>query len=368
MQSDTRLKNYIDSRGSIFPNNYEEYDVHGGINSESCVFCFVEHDSWAFLYMTKNLPHLPRQLHELNELSTPKPTTVGCCPGCKETIDQHLSWNIPGLQHSKPAEIKEVIHNYILGGILPKNAFLHTKNQSKDEKCIFCKDALVHYLGEEMTIIEVPHDINSPLMGTARCCYECLEGIRELLLTQNPGQSFCPSSWDRCVECVNDYPITDAEFNSRQHKGTYGKHLCSTCIENTFDEKLGDDKFENVDCESCGDEMVYDWTLHANSIGIFGKFICNTCKTSVDIPEEIYKDYHHLSLVRQGPHGDYYAGAKEECEEYRALAVNISNGIVKILDTGDVHIEVANAIYEATFLVLGRLRSYGVQQTLYGDQ
>jgi hypothetical protein len=272
-----RLLAYLNSRGTVIPEDYADYTAYGSYHHQ-CIFC--------------QSPHLKAGVIKGKGHLTPIDVraTAFCCETCQFEID--ATFDIPVSFMTDPRDSEEIaiahdaITTYIEEGLFPPDVHDFCLGGNKSECCVFCGKGFSHkHSGSFLTVPQGP-DQTKYITGSLQICAFCADDY--MYLVQRYGEenlhddSVKSISHDRCTLCKEMYPITIDEYEYRKKNGLLESCYCNQCLEIHW----GKERLQITECASCKTQLIVD-LVTSLTYREWTPIYCSICKVNQKLMIEI---------------------------------------------------------------------------------
>lgn len=202
-----------------------------------------------------------------------------------------------------PPEVLESIESFALDGILPQDADYFSKENAAETKCCFCQRST----GSDPNnykVIDIPQGMYTRIVTFCRICSICQDKIED---RQHSAGVRSPKEYtfDTCIGCGKNYPITEEEFSARNIDKTYGYGHCNSCIVNINPDIANKARICTTTCanKECTNTLITDYVFTPK-----GEIRCEDCSIvrrlesrHIMIDHEVYFRYesgenHHCTI------------------------------------------------------------------------
>jgi hypothetical protein len=286
-----RLLAYLNSHGTIIPEDYADYTAYGSYHNK-CIFC--------------DAPHLKAGvIKSKGEANVDSRATAFCCDDCQFEID--ATFDIPVSFMNDPRDKHEIaiahdaITRYIEQGLFPEDVHKYCLGGEKSECCVFCGRGFSHKHSGSFLTVPQGTEQTKHITGNLQICAFCADDY--IYLVQRYGEenlhddSISEITQDKCKLCKNIYPITLEEYSYRVKNNLLEDCYCNDCLEIHW----GKPRFHITECNNCHTQIVID-LVSTITYREWTPMTCSICKvnqtTMIEIPiANSYDDKESVKLV-----------------------------------------------------------------------
>lgn len=271
------LDTYLESHRYFVPGNLEQFQGGGELEG-LCPLCYPKDER----------PHM-----ESLSVTFPNGVETHVCDDCAYEIQVFEEEIKDSDDYIKTTVVFEELEAFMTQGKL-FSTIIESGPAWPAHKCCACREPID--LGDPY------HSFRTPVTdaGTStnyNMCKECANLIR-----WSEGNF---DYYDRCANCEEEYPVSEAEYAAREEKEMLGKYVCGNCYQlNTTPDNS--QRFVYRKCRNypakCNSCEVVDRMLVANAAQslrtLQGEYLCDSCALENGEVFEVYLDPNHRDKLR----------------------------------------------------------------------
>lgn len=248
MQTNVRLKIYLESLGNRLPDDWKHHQNRTDV--PRCIFCGDKYPTEpVYIYQPVPFADSPTRIDCEN---------LSCCNQCNDHIEHMLDTEYPGIEwltksepyvkSADPVNMGEDASNRLKAYLSRKefsvdiHKYYRHLNSDVDlyvgdlpKSCYFCGE---YCDNTKVHTIEVPVEPSIEVTGGAITV--CPVHWHKIISTVPD-----PKRWeiDRCTRCGKQYSITKDELVNRENAKSKGRHYCPSCLYQQIDDYIRKDSY-----------------------------------------------------------------------------------------------------------------------------